>query len=159
MKKTLFILFILCSTISYGQKYQMYNTQNYHNQLRLNSATGEVYQIQDDGGKWLIVNDIEPNGEVPNRFKLYETENIWTFIELDTFTGRLWQVQFSTESVAYMIYVPINIVKLGDYNKSVFTISPMTSMFQYYLINEDTGEMWMFQWSTKGDDYRWIKPY
>jgi hypothetical protein len=30
-------------------------------------------------------------------------------------------------------------------------------MFQYYLLNEETGEMWQFQWSTKGDEYRWIE--
>ena len=27
----------------------MYQTRNYHNQLRLNTATGEVLQVQDDG--------------------------------------------------------------------------------------------------------------
>lgn len=31
-------------------------------------------------------------------------------------------------------------------------------MYQFYLINKDTGEMWQFQWSTKSEDgYRWIK--
>jgi hypothetical protein len=31
-------------------------------------------------------------------------------------------------------------------------------MFQFYLVNEETGEMWKFQWSTKEDDgYRWIQ--
>ena len=29
-------------------------------------------------------------------------------------------------------------------------------MYQYYLINESNGDMWKFQWSTKGGDYRWI---
>jgi hypothetical protein len=35
----------------------------------------------------------------------------------------------------------------------------LTSMYQYYLINDNTGDMWKFQWSTKGDDYRWIEKF
>ena len=34
----------------------------------------------------------------------------------------------------------------------------MVSMYQFYLVNRDTGEMWQFQWSTdSNDNYRWIK--
>lgn len=39
---------------SYAQVYKMYKTRNYHNQLRLNTMTGEVQQIQDDGQSWEI---------------------------------------------------------------------------------------------------------
>ncbi len=153
-------LFAVLFLQGFGQTYRLYQTQNIHNQLRLNTATGEVTQIQDDGQKWTIVSDIEPYGKTANRFSLFETENIWTFIELDTFTGRLWQVQFSTKGIEYMMSVPINLTNLSiSKNRSIFTIQPMTSMFQYYLINEETGQMWKFQWSTKGDDYRWIEPF
>lgn len=153
-------LFILFFIPSFGQTYRMYQTQNIHNQLRLNTATGEVIQVQDDGQKWTIVNGIERFGNATNRFRLFETQNIWTFIELDTFTGRLWQVQFSAKGTEYMVCVPINPNELSKTKgKSIFTIQPMTSMFQYYLINEETGQMWKFQWSTKGDEYRWIEPF
>ena len=159
MKKIILLAFVMCFTQVYAQTYRMYQTKNFHNQLRLNTKTGEVIQMQDDGGKWTIVSCLECYGENNNRFELYETKNMWTFIELDTYTGRLWQVQFSTRSENEMLYVPINRVPLANSKKSVFTISPMVSMFQYYLINEESGEMWKFQWSTKGDDYRWIEPY
>lgn len=159
MKKFLITLFLLISTLcSNAQVYRMYSTRNYHNQLRLNTANGSVQQIQDDGQKWTIVPEIIKGATRQNRFQLFETKNIWTFILLDTFNGRLWQVQFSVKGAEYMMYVPINdtplITSLG---KSVFTIQPMTSMFQYYLINENNGDMWMFQWTTQGEDYRWIK--
>jgi hypothetical protein len=115
-------------------------------------------QIQDDGQSWTINVAIEPYGEWTNRFRLYETQNIWNFILLDTFTGRLWQCQFSVNGVEQMMTIPINTTTLADSScKSVFNIQPLTSMYQFYLINEDTGEMWKFQWSTKGDDYRWIE--
>lgn len=41
----------------------------------------------------------------------------------------------------------------------LYSIQPLTSMYQYYLINDNTGDMWKFQWSTKGDDYRWIERF
>lgn len=160
MKKFVILLLLMVTTIvcANAQKYRMYQTQNYHNQLKLNTVTGMVEQIQDDGQSWIIAYDIEPKGEYTNRFRLYETKNMWTFIELDTFTGRLWQVQYSVEGPEYMFRIPINNYPLTiNKNRSVFTIQPMTSMYQFYLIYEDTGELWKFQWSTKGDDYRWIE--
>ena len=54
--KKLFVLFALMviAFTSYAQVYKMYKTRNYHNQLRLNTMTGEVQQIQDDGQSWEI---------------------------------------------------------------------------------------------------------
>lgn len=159
MKKILLtLLFGLMGLVANAQLYKMYKTQNYHNQLRLNTANGSVQQIQDDGQKWIIVPEIVRGGKAQNRFQLFETRNMWTFILLDTFNGRLWQVQFSVEGVEYMMYVPINNTPLiKSIGKSIFTIQPMTSIYQYYLINEKNGDMWMFQWATEGDEYRWIK--
>ena len=160
MKKfiTLVLLIFTMVVFANAQKYKLYQTQNYHNQLKLNTVTGSVEQIQDDGQSWTIVSDIEPYGNYTNRFRLYETKNMWTFIELDTFNGRLWQVQYSVKGTDYMFGIPINSRPLTvNKNRSVFTIQPMTSMYQFYLIYEDTGEIWKFQWSTKGDDYRWIE--
>ncbi len=218
MKKLIVsLVLMIMSLTSYAQVYKMYKTQNYHNQLRLNTITGEVKQIQDDGQSWTICSGVEFSGENSGRFCLYETQNMWTFIMLDTYTGKNWQVQFSVEGEDYMFAYPINrwslaypdedsqwtnrfqmfatqnmwnFIMLDSYNgrlwqvqystkdleslicipinsseliessnKSVFSIQPMTSMYQYYLINDETGDMWKFQWSTKGDDYRWIEKF
>ena len=95
-----------------------------------------------------------------NRFQMFATQNMWNFIMLDSYDGRLWQVQYSTEDLEFLICVPINPSKLVESeNRSIFSIQPLTSMYQYYLINDATGDMWKFQWSTKGDDYRWIKRF
>jgi len=32
-----------------------------------------------------------------------------------------------------------------------------TSIFQFYLINDETGDMWKCQWSSNGDEYSWIE--
>lgn len=207
----------LVPSLTIGQTYKMYQTRNYHNQLRLNTKTGEVKQIQDDGQSWKLCSAREILGNKDGRFCLYEASNMWTFILLDTYTGKTWQVQYSVDGEEYMMVVPINSVSfanpaktsnwtnrfqlfatknmwnfilLDSYNgrlwqvqyslqgsdermcipinkqklvlnssKSIFSIQPLVSMYQYYLINDSTGDMWKFQWSTDGDEYRWIEKF
>jgi hypothetical protein len=220
MKNIILTILFLFPSLMFGQTYKFYQTENYHNQLRLNSATGEVLQVQDDGQSWVLCYDIVSEGgksgrfslyatqnmwtyilldtytgrtwqvqysvkgeeyqftipinaysyltfdeyynndcDMSNRFQLFETQNMWTFILLDSFDGRLWQLQYSVDSDDdYRFCIPINTVKLVDNSRrSIFYIQPLVSMFQYYLINDANGSMWKFQWSTKGDDYRWIE--
>lgn len=103
MKKLIVSFALMVITLaSYAQVYKMYSTRNYHNQLRLNTMTGEVQQIQDDGQSWIICSAREISGDKESRFCLYETQNMWTFIMLDTYTGKNWQVQFSVKGEDYM---------------------------------------------------------
>ena len=118
------ILFLLCllPILVNAQTYKMYKTQNYHNQLRLNTKTGEVQQIQDDGQSWEICSAREILGDQEGRFCLYETQNMWTFIMLDTYTGKNWQVQFSVKGKDYMFAAPINLYSLAyPEKKSIWT--------------------------------------
>ena len=159
MKKITFILMTCLMTIyAQAQTYKFYQTQNYHNQLRLNTKTGEVYQIQDNGLTMLVNSAITPDSDTPYRYFLVETRNIWTFILVDSFTGKIWQTQFSIKGSEYRFSIPINDRSLSNSKVSKFSVQPMTSMYQFYLINEDTGEMWKFQWTNKkNDSYRWIE--
>ncbi|MDP3445006.1 MAG: hypothetical protein Q8T08_19270 [Ignavibacteria bacterium] len=157
MRKSLIIFTFFLSCIVNAQTYKLYKTDNIHNQLKLNTKTGEVNQIQDDGQTFLVCIPTTPNNEKVDRYALFKTENIWTFILLDTFTGLLWQCQYSVQGDEYRSSWIINILELSTTETSKFTIQAMTSMYQFYLINQESGEMWQFQWSTQGDDYRWIK--
>ena len=159
MKKLLILGALFFSTTIYAQTYKFYQTENIHNQLRLDSKTGEVYQIQSDGGKFLVHPPTTLENEKPGRYRLYKTENMWTYILLDRFTGKLWQCQYSVEGLEYIGSWEINPFELSTSQRSKFRIQPLTSMFQYYLVNDETGEMWKFQWSTEGDDYRWIEKF
>ena len=51
-----------------SQTYEFFQTRNYHNQLRLNTKTGEVYQVQDDGGSWIVNNAFTPESTTPYRY-------------------------------------------------------------------------------------------
>lgn len=154
----LFFVMIMVCIMSYGQTYRYYQTQNIHNQLRLNTATGDVMQIQDDGQTFTIHVGTTPNNRRANRYVLYETKNMWTYILLDQWNGKLWQCQYSVEGTRYMGSWVINGTPLSYDSGVKFTISPLTSMYQYYLTNNETGQMWKFQWTTKDDaGYRWIE--
>ena len=105
------LVLMMIAWASYAQSnsvYKMYRTQNYHNQLRLNTMTGEVYQVQDDAGMWLVCSAITPSSSTPYRYSLYPTRNIWTYILVDLFTGKIWQCQFFVNSDNGQMSVPIN---------------------------------------------------
>ena len=157
MKKITILFALFISIVGYSQTYKLYQTDNIHNQLKLNTKTGQVYQIQDDGQTFLVREAETPNNEKENRYVLQKTKNIWTFLLLDKSTGKLWQCQFSASSVKDILSVAINTIDLTNSEDGEFTLQPMTSMYQFYLTNQKTGEMWMVQWTTKGADYRWIK--
>ena len=88
-------------------KFQLYPTQNMWNFIKLNTQTGEMWQVQyaiNDNNNRLgvVLNDIVLVGagdeKVNGRFTLYPTENMYTSILLDTIDGRCWQVQWSNQS-------------------------------------------------------------
>jgi hypothetical protein len=159
--KHLLLLFVLVFMVFpvNAQVYRMYQTKNIHNQLRLNTRTGEVSQIQDDGQIFTIVLDITPNNKIEGRYSLTKTENMWTYILLDKFSGKLWQIQFSVQGTEYMGYCEINSNALSTTDTKKFTIQPLTSMYQFYLINNENGDMWKFQWTSDGPEYRWIQKF
>ncbi|MDR2122541.1 MAG: hypothetical protein LBP34_05385 [Flavobacteriaceae bacterium] len=157
MKALLTIITLFLSVTTYAQTYKFYQTDNINNQLRLNSKTGEVYQIQNDGQTFLVHPATTPNNEKPNRYTLYKTQNMWTYILIDKFLGKLWQCQYSVEGTEYISSWVINPYSLSYSESNKFMIQPLTSMYQFYLINDETGDMWKFQWSTEGDEYRWIE--
>ncbi len=159
MKKIFFLFCCLCiCELSLAQTFKFYQTQNYHNKLRLNTKTGEVLQIQDDGQIFTVNYPVTPTNDKSNRYSLFETENMWTFILLDKWSGKLWQCQYSVKNALNIGSWVINSYFLSNTESNKFTIEPLISMYQYYLINEETGEMWKFQWTTKDEDgYRWIE--
>lgn len=87
--------------------FQLFPTQNMWNFIKLNTQTGEMWQVQyaindDESRVSVTMNDIvlisSTDKKVNGRFTLYPTENMYTFLLLDTFDGRVWQVQWSTKA-------------------------------------------------------------
>ena len=102
-------------------RYELYATQNIYNFLKLNTATGQINQVQwstEENNRFeTYINpttlvDYEGGFDTWNnlpagRFKLYPSENIYTFLLLDKEDGRTWQVQWSLEGEKRFI-IPIN---------------------------------------------------
>lgn len=151
-------------------RFCLYETQNMWTFIMLDTYTGKNWQVQFSvkGEDYMFAVPINPyslaypekNSDWKDRFQMFETKNMWTFILLDSYNGRLWQVQYSSNDLDNLLCIPINEQELVTNNdKCIFYIQPLVSMYQYYLINDKTGDMWKFQWSTKGDDYRWIERF
>ena len=151
-------------------RFCLYETQNMWTFIMLDTYTGKNWQVQFSvkGEDYMFAVPINryslafpaEDSKWIGRFQMFATQNMWTFILLDSYNGKLWQVQYSSQDLDDLMCIPINEYELvSDNEKCIFSIQPLTSMYQYYLINEYTGDIWKFQWSTKGDDYRWIERF
>lgn len=86
-------------------RYKLYQTQNMWTFIKLDTQTGQMWQVQysvnDDQGRFEY--DLNPNvlaadaKKVNGRFELYPTQNIFNFILLDRVNGKSWQVQWSID--------------------------------------------------------------
>lgn len=102
IRKTITDVFKELNLIS--PRFKIYKTPNMYNLIRLDTATGAVWQVQYRmGATHSMILEIDDTSllsyydkEVPGRFELYETNNNYTFLLVDTVTGRIWQVQWST---------------------------------------------------------------
>ncbi len=85
--------------------YKLYPTDNMWTFLKLNTATGQIWQVQysTKGSDYRFETELSTiqrvfgDANICGRFELYKTQNNWNFILLDKFDGRCWQVQWSQE--------------------------------------------------------------
>ncbi len=86
--------------------YELYPTENNWTFLKLNTATGQIWQVQYsiDGPNYRFETGLDTydrvfdNVYICGRFELHKTKNMYNFILLDKLNGRCWQVQWSTKS-------------------------------------------------------------
>ena len=86
-------------------KYKLYPTTNMWTFLKLNTATGQIWQVQyslNDDKRFEYILDTkwrlnEWDEHICGRFELHPTQNNHTFILLDNINGKCWQVQWSID--------------------------------------------------------------
>lgn len=105
-----------------------------------------------------LLEQIEMDLSLKNRYKLYQTEDMNTLLELDTKTGIVNQIHWSLKASEEKIYA-INANDLSEENMigpGVFELYATKNMYQFILINKMNGTKWHIQW---GDDkdHRWIR--
>lgn len=85
-------------------RYKLYKTENIYNLLKLDTATGQIEQLQwsldDDKEGTMTINaeDLSFLYKQPGTFELYPTNNMYQFILLDKVLGRTWHVQWGIGS-------------------------------------------------------------
>lgn len=86
------------------ERYKLYKTENLYILLKLDTATGQIEQLQwslkdEEEGTWSInKEDLSIMGKEPGTFELYPTNNMYQFILLDKVIGRTWHVQWGIGS-------------------------------------------------------------
>ena len=89
-------------------RFKMYKTENIYNLIKLDTATGALWQVQygmnKSSTKMEVVLDETSllyywEEAIPGRFELYPTQNIYQFLLLDKTNGRAWHVQWGMEDM------------------------------------------------------------
>ncbi len=89
--------------------FRLFRTQNIFNFLKLDTRTGQVWQLQWSAeADQRFVNAINlkslADGKKAGRFTLYPSSNIFTFLLLDQEDGRQWQIQWGLDPDKRLIF-------------------------------------------------------
>ena len=95
-----------------------------------------------------LLDHIDIDLSLKNRYKLYQTENIYTLLQLDTKTGMIEQVQWSLESKNEgSVSINSDDLTYGyGYGSGSFELYPTKNMYQFILLDKTNGKKWHVQW-------------
>ena len=138
MKRVLCAALLACFTvcISYAQ---------------IDTTSAAEYNLQPKDSLFLemigyVADQIQP------RYKMYQTENIYNLLKLDTVTGAIWQVQYGMNKDAEAMQVAIDswpLVWSSESHPGRFALYPTKNMYNFILLDSDTGDVYQVQWSTE----------
>ena len=82
-------------------------------------------------------------------YELYRTDNMWTFLKLETSTGKIWQVQYAVgDGDAFQVVLnDISLAFDGMETAGRFKLHPTDNMYNFLLLDTQTGNVWQAQWS------------
>lgn len=105
-----------------------------------------------------LLEQIELDMSLKQRYKLYPTENIYTFLLLDTKTGMIDKVQWNLDTKKeFSVSINSNDLTYGyGYGSGSFELYPTQNMYQFILLDKTTGRTWHVQWGMDEKE-RWIR--
>ena len=105
----------------------------------------------------ILLEHLEVNTSLKQRYKLYQTENIYTFLQLDTKTGKIEQVQWSLDDDKEgSVTINGDDLNIGfGFGSGTFELYPTKNMYQFILLDKTDGRKWHVQWGMESKK-RWI---
>ena len=87
-------------------------------------------------------------------YELYRTDNMWTFLKLETSTGKIWQVQYAVgDGDAFQVVLnDISLAFDGMETAGRFKLHPTDNIYNFLLLDTQTGNVWQAQWSQNPDN-------
>ena len=157
MKKLMLALLLLVSMTSSAQTTKVATTgKNIKYEQKVDSLLSQIDTL-------LMINNqllehLEINSSLKERYKLYQTENIYTLLQLDTKTGQIEQVQWSLDSDNEgSVTINSDDLTYGyGYGSGSFELYPTKNMYQFILIDKTSGKKWHVQWGMENSK-RWIR--
>lgn len=146
--------------------FKLYPTRNHWNFLKLDTRTGQIWQVQfsvDEEEGYLhetVLNeqDLTPGtNKNPGRFQLYPTSNLWNFILLDREDGRTWQVQWDLGRLHRSIWriesAPLPDCEIGDvFIRDGVEVEIVENLGEGYYRITPTADIKRMSW-TEANDY------
>lgn len=159
MKKIKFILLFLFLIISFecvGQTKSPSIHKPSRHEIRVDSLLNQIDTLLMINNQLLEHLDIDLS--LKNRFKLYPTENIYTFLQLDTKTGKIRQLQWSLNSDNEgTVSINDDDLNIGyGYGSGSYELYPTKNMYQFILLDKTDGRKWHVQWGMDLSK-RWIR--
>ena len=158
MKKVVLFLMLLASiSVNAQTEKPTSNVKQVKYEQKVDSLLSQIDTLIMINNQLLEYIDIDLS--LKNRYKLYPTDNIYTLLELDTKTGRIKQVQWSLDSDNEgTLTINNDDLSFGlGYGSNSFELYPTKNMYQFILIDKTDGRKWHVQWGTSGDKSRWIR--
>ena len=94
------------------------------------------------------------------RYRAFKTQNMWNLLILDSRTGRLWQAQYSVSTASQRTIWPIQLIALANESgtNGRFTLTMTDNMWNFILLDSDTGMALQCQFSVDSQDNRFCVP-
>ena len=150
--KKLFLLFFL-PIVCFGQedieRYKVYNTTNIYTSLLLDSATGQIWQLQ------IGLTDVDRMKSVLSDFKYANTVDYHTQVHNDDM--KYWEEEYnskpdsivSIEDKAY--FKPFTLEERLVYKKIAkngrFKLYPTDNSYNFIMVDVITGDSYQVQWN------------
>jgi len=146
---------------NYIRTYRVFPTANMWYFIKLNTRTGQMWQIEFDQKKTNQLDTplnssllVEKQREVDNRFILYPTQNNWNYLLLDKINGKIWQVNWDQKPEKNEILLLNNssLIEKQNVIDNRFTLYPTRNVWNYLLLDKISGKLWQVRWSTKPEE-------